>query len=497
MSPAAAAVLVPLVGAVLALLAGGRSARWVGVVAGAGTLAAALALVRRVWENGAERYPIGGWGAPLGIDYHVDGLAAALVATAALIGLSVIVYALGYFSGEEERPGWGPHAGFWPLLLLLWASLNSLFLSHDLFNLYVGLEMMTVAAVALVVLEQERVAIMAGMRYLLAAVAGSIAYLMGVALLYGEYHVLDVSLLAERVQANASTWMALGLIAAGLAVKSALFPLHFWLPRAHAAAPAPASAVLSGLVVTASFYVLLRIWFGVLPATPKGPAAQLLGAAGAAAIVWGSLQAIRQQRLKLMVAYSTVAQVGYLFLVFPLADATPAGVPRWAADAWSGGAYYAISHALAKAAMFLAAGTIAHSLGNDRIAGIRGISAHLPVTTYAFGIAGITLIGVPPTGGFAAKWLLLSAAVASGEWWWAAVIVVGGLLTAGYVFQMLTQDFYEGEEGEEPRFSPVPRVMEYATMLLALCALAAGLRAAEPLLLLRMGSPLLAGGGGE
>jgi multicomponent Na+:H+ antiporter subunit D len=211
-----------------------------------------------------------------------------------------------------------------------------------------------------------------------------------------------------------------------------------------------------------------------------------VGALGAAAIVWGSLQAIRQQRLKLMIAYSTVSQIGYLFLLFPLATAVAAPV---ALEAWSGGVYHAVSHAFAKAAMFLAAGAIAHGLGHDRIVGISGIATGLPVSTYAFGIAGVTLIGLPPTGGFVAKWLMLSAALQGGQWWWAVVILLGGVLTAGYVFLVLGQELSQAEREVRPRFAPVPRRMEYAAMTLAILGLLLGLRAVEPLQLMRIGNP--------
>jgi multicomponent Na+:H+ antiporter subunit D len=140
-----------------------------------------------------------------------------------------------------------------------------------------------------------------------------------------------------------------------------------------------------------------------------------------------------------------------------------------------------------------------HGLGHDRIIGISGIATGLPVSTYAFGIAGVTLIGLPPTGGFVAKWMLLSAALQSGQWWWAVVILTGGVLTAGYVFLVLGQELSQAEREIEPEFAPVPRRMEWAAMVLAVISLLLGLRAVEPLLLLEIGNPfgVLLGGGGR
>jgi multicomponent Na+:H+ antiporter subunit D len=225
---------------------------------------------------------------------------------------------------------------------------------------------------------------------------------------------------------------AAALMIAGLAAKTALFPLHLWLPPAHAGAPAAASALLSALVVKGSFFLIVRIWFDVMPGLPGAAAGQVLGALGAAAIVVGSVVALRQARLKLMIAYSTVAQIGYLFFLFPLATG-----PAWNGVAWTGGMLQLVAHAFAKAAMFLAAGLIGEAVGHDRIAELSGIGRAMPVTLFAFGLGGMSLMGLPPSGGFVAKALLLTAAVGEGQWWWAVVILAGGLLAAGYVFRVI------------------------------------------------------------
>ena len=171
-------------------------------------------------------------------------------------------------------------------------------------------------------------------------------------------------------------WTAAALMTVGLLAKTALFPLHLWLPPAHANAPAAASAVLSGLVVKGSFFLTLRLWFYVLPALPAGEVAAVLGGLGSAAIIVGSVLALRQARLKLLIAYSTVAQIGYLFLVFPLA----AGSQNWSMIGWSGGLMQVLAHAFAKAAMFFSAGLLAEALGHDQIAKLGGAARVLPLT---------------------------------------------------------------------------------------------------------------------
>jgi formate hydrogenlyase subunit 3/multisubunit Na+/H+ antiporter MnhD subunit len=188
--------------------------------------------------------------------------------------------------------------------------------------------------------------------------------------------------------------------------------------------------VLSALVVKGSFFVLVRLWFDVGLVSSAG--AQLLAALGAAAIIFGNVLALRQVRLKLLVAYSTVAQIGYLFIMFPLAFGA-GSTALDGATALSGGLMQVISHATAKAAMFMSAGLIYGALGHDRVADLAGVGRAMPMSIFAFALGGIALVGLPPSGGFLAKWLLLSVSVSTGQWWWAAVMLIGGLLTACYV----------------------------------------------------------------
>lgn len=492
MEPIEAAVAVPLAGATVAALLGGRAARVAGLVATGASALAAAALVADVWRARVVRHALGGWEAPLGIELHADGASALLVGMTAVLAVAIGVYAAGEgrSGGEASAPA---ARAFWPLWLFLWAALNALFLARDVFNVYVALELATLAAVALVVLGGEAAAVRAAIRYLLAALVGSLAYLLAVALLYGATGTLSFDGVAAALEAGPPAWAALALATVGLALKAALFPLHFWLPAAHGNAPAAVSAVLSGLVVKAAFFVLLRLWLEVFPVATGRPAAVMLGALGAAAIAWGSVQAVRQRRLKMLVAYSTVAQVGYLFLVFPLLVGDD-GLEPWHEGALAGGVYHALAHALAKAAMFLAAGNVLRAFGSDDIRGLAGIAERLPLSTYAFGIAGISLMGVPPSGGFVAKWLLLQAAIESGRWWVALAVILGGFLAAAYLFVVIRYAFLPTPAGAAA--ARLPRTVELPAFVLALGSLALGLRAQEPLDLLARGTGALLGAGG-
>ena len=399
-----------------------------------------------------------------------DGLSAVLLLLSPLVLLAV---------GHSTRRGFEvPDGGdetrksltFWVLLLGVWAGLNTVALAQDLFTLFVALELLTFSAVPLVALDGRPETLQAALRYLLFALLGSVLYLLGAVLFYGSLGTLDIPLLAERIgSADAlppAVALAAALMTAGLMAKTALLPLHLWLPPAHAGAPAPASAVLSALVVKGSFFLVLRLWFDVIPALPGLPAATVLGVLGACAIILGNLVALGQVRLKLLVAYSTVAQIGYLFLIFPLAVGAGTG------PALTAGTLQIVSHACAKAAMFLAAGIIAYALGHDRVRDLGGIARALPLTVLGFALAGLSLVGLQPSGGYLVKALLQSAADLTGQGAWSLVPLAGGLLTAAYLVRVLASAL----SGPRPSIVQGPsRPQEWLVLALALASLLLGL----------------------
>lgn len=472
--PAAWLIVLPLAWAGIAFLAGpGRGGR-LAILALVAQLALALELGADLTESGARMHAVGGWGAPLGIDLLADGLAVVMLLLTQAVALPIAIYAHAYFADAHHRH---EATWFWPLAGFLIAAMNALFLSADLFNLYVTLELLGLAAVGLVAVGGGAAQIAAAMRYLLVSLVASGAYLMGVALIYGIYGTVSIATLTPLVAVHIplAVWLAAGLMVAGLMAKTALFPFHFWLPPAHGGAPAPVSALLSALVVKASFYLILRLWLGPFAALAE-TTAWLAGVLGAAAILWGSWYALRTRHIKRLVAWSTVAQLGYLFLVFPLL----------AADglALQAGVMQAVAHGLAKAAMFAAAGVLMLATGRDTLDGLAGVAGRVPLTLFAFGLAGVTIMGLPPSGGFLAKWLLIDAALVSGQWGWVVLIIVGGLLAAGYVFRVLRQAFLLAPE--DTRFHPVPRRLEWMAFGLAVASVLLGLRGAELVALLKV-----------
>ena len=459
-------ILLPLAWATLAFVLGPARGAWLGMGGLAAQLRLAVDLAQNVSAGGTALFhAVGGWGAPLGIDLAADGLSAAMLLLTQIVALPLAIYARAYFKADDPAVRY-----FWPLAGFLIAGLNALFLSADLFNIYVTLELVGLAAVGLVAAGGGVRQLAAALRYLFATLVGSGAYLLGVALIYGAYGTVSISTLLPLVTAEAPrlVWIAGGLMVFGLMLKTALFPFHYWLPPAHGSAPAPVSALLSALVVKASFYLILRMWLGPLQALLP-VFAWLLALLGSAAIFWGSWRAIRADKLKLLIAYSTVAQLGYLFLIFPLLSEP---------GALKAGVMQVFAHGLAKAGMFAAAGVMIKATGQDTVAGLAGAVDRLPVTLFAFGLAGMTLMGLPPSSGFLAKWQIIEAALAQSYWIIAVVVLAGGLLAAVYVFRVLRQAFLLAPAGGAA-VTPVPRTLEWAAFALAAASVVLGLRGVE------------------
>ena len=474
------AIILPIAGVLLSLVVGDRQVQWIALIILPCNLILASAIFFDLWRSGSQLiYIVGGWQPPLGITLRADGLSAAMMVTTAVVICVVGVFAHADFDSRAQPFETRAPFVFWVLLMAVGCAMNMVFLGGDLFTLYVALELLTFAAVPLVCLDGRAETMQAALRYLLFALLGSILYLAGTALLYGSYATLDIVLLSQRIRAETATLVAAVLMTVGLFAKTALFPLHLWLPAAHAGAPASASAVLSAVVVKGSFFLVVRLWFGVMPGLFGFAGAQLVGALGAGAIIFGSVVALRQKRLKLLIAYSTVAQIGYLFLMFPLAfDSVSAQLQS--NEALTGGMLLAMSHATAKAAMFMAAGLIYAALGHDRIAELGGAARALPMTVFAFAIGGVCLIGLPPSGGFVAKWLLLDTAIATGRWSWAMALLAGGLFTAGYIFIVVAGALGSPQEPLKLRVA-VPKYQEAAALTLALLSLLLGLVVLGPI----------------
>jgi len=413
----------------LLLLLCNRRWGWLVIASSVLSLGAAAMALNSVVHGGSEWLNLGGWDSPLAIRFHLMPVSALLLVFTALIHLLVAVYAL------RSRNSQTRDTDYWPLSCLLHGSLAALWLSNDLFNWYVTLELLGLVAVALVALSGPK-SYGPALRYLMLSLAASLCYLMGVALLYGKYGVMDLTLLSEVSEANATTHTALLLMTLGLMLKAALWPLHLWLPGAHASAPTAVSALLSALVVKGPLFILWLLWTRVAPPEMAQDAGFLMALAGIGALLFGGWAAFRASHLKTLVAYSTVAQLGYALLALGLLlhwQAPELHVALW---------LFVIAHGLAKVSMFLAAGEIQATLAKKHVNALRGATQTMPIAMFAFAVAGGSLVGLPPSGGFLAKWeLLLPLFLEPAHWPWAFGVLLGTLASAAYVFRVVALSF--------------------------------------------------------
>jgi multicomponent Na+:H+ antiporter subunit D len=464
-------LLLPLLfGAVVAVLAGlwrAAAAQWTAIVATFLTLVASVVALVVVVRDGPITHELGGWPPPVGIEYVLDPLSAYLAGIVALIGLLVTIYPVR--TAFDLFPGRG--VPLYPLVLLLLTGLMGVVLSGDLFHLFVFLEIYAIATYALVALGGDR-AIFASFRYLLLGTLGSGLYLLGVGFVYfstGSLNMADVAGLLPTLADDPAILGSMALIVLGLALKMALFPLHVWLPDAHAYSPPGVAALLAAVQVKAGAYALVRILFDVYGPAYTGnalPVSTALVWFGAAGIVVGSVLAIQQADLKRLLAYSTVAQLGYIGLGIGLA--TPLALV--------GALLHVLNHAVMKSGLFLVAGGILQRTGIKEIARFSGLGKRMPLTMAGFAIAALSMVGIPPTAGFFSKFYLVVATVELENWVLATVIVGSSALTAIYFLRLFEQIFVRDpqEEVVDRAHEPNPRII--ATVgVLAFAVLAIGL----------------------
>lgn len=432
MNYALISLAIPLFTALLLLLAGPTvRTRTTGLVTIASTIlslaAAWMALLAVAAEGSDIMLNIGGWETGLAIRLRLSSLSALLLAFTALMHLLI-----GLYAGLSRQ---GIARDFWPLSSFLHGSLAALWLSADLFNLYITLELLGLTAVGMIALAGKK-AYRPAANYLILSLAASLFYLLGVALLYGRYGELDVMLLASRTQGDTITRLALLVMTTGLMLKAALWPLHLWLPPAHASAPTAVSALLSGLVVKGPLFILWVLWSEVAPPALAQEIGPVFGVAGIIALTAGGLSAMRSPHIKSLVAYSTVAQLGYALMALGLLLSWQ--LPQMHIALW----LFVIAHGLAKASLFLAAGEMQATLGTKRVDGLRGATQTVPVAMFAFAVAGGSLIGLPPSGGFLAKWVLLEPLLSQPQNWpWAIGVLLGTLVSAAYIFRVVAISF--------------------------------------------------------
>lgn len=532
-----ALVLVPLFLAACAALAPTKARRYLGLAAAMAILFFTLPVVSSVSSGEVIELSLGGYEAPLGVTLRADGFSVLFLLLATIVGGLVTVFAAAFpaSTGRSlvQAQGAGllrwrnSHPGFWPLWLGCWSGLNAVFVSGDLFNTYVGLELVGLTAVGLVALGKTD-AWHAALRYLFVAVLGSLLFLIGVGLIVSATGTLDINhaaqVISENPESHAVVVTALILLTVGLSLKVALVPLHGWLIPAHAGSPTAVSPLLSALVIKASLFVLLRCWLWLIApglssavggsGTTVSPGISttltwmswVLAGLGILAILVGSVMALRQTQLKPLVAYSTVAQVGYWFLFFPILSSpdstrleelpvTALGEDVVIAGALGGTLGMALGHGIAKAALFLAAGYLKELYGTDELHKLRGVGQDHPSLVLAMGMSAIGLAGLPISLSFSGKWQLSTSAFASGQYWIVGVVVIATLLSTAYLLKMMAPLLLEAEDDgarvslPERRQSTLPAVALAPPLMLGALTILTGFGGAWVADLLEVGAP--------
>jgi len=425
-------------------------------------------------EVGTTIYKMGGWAPPHGISLVIDALNAPVVVLIALMSLITVIYALPA-TVAEIKPN--KRAPFYAAFLLCTAGLLGMTVTGDAFNVFVFLEVSSISTYVLVAMgaARDRRALSAAYNYLILGSIGATFFVIGVGFLYMETGTLNMAdmarILADLDGGSRVAKIAFGFIVIGLGLKLAMFPLHTWLPGAYAYSPTPVAAFLASTATKAALYLLLRFTFFVFDPSYSYVADVLmyiLVGLGVVGMIFASLQAIFQTDVRRMLAYSSVAQVGYMLLGIGIA--TTASV--------AAGYLHLLNHAIIKGGLFLALGAMWYRFGITRTEDFRGLGKTMPLTMGAFTVSGLSLIGVPFTAGFVSKVNLTFAAADSGWWWAVAVIMVTSILALIYIGRLLLAAYFQSPpvvNGEVVARNEAPIAMLLPMWILALASVFVGI----------------------
>ncbi len=465
-------VVVPLVAAPIAALLNRPRLSWaVAVAATLWALYAALELLSQTMAAGAIHYELGGWPAPYGIEYVVDPVNAWVVVIVALIGALVAPYARVSVEREitEDRIPL-----FYAAFILCLTGLLGIAVTGDVFNVFVFLEISSLSAYALIALVSDRRALTASFQYLIMGSVGATFIVIGIGLMYVMTGTLNMADLADRLPEVSGTRtipVAFTFLTVGITLKLALFPLHLWLPNAYTYAPSAVTAFIASTATKVGVYLLLRFFFTIFGVTFSFDVMQLdriLMPLALIAIVTMSLVAIYQENVKRLLAYSSVAQIGYMVL----------GISFASVLGLTAGILHLFNHALMKGALFMSMGCVMYRVGSVRLERMNGLGRAMPWTMAAFVVGGLSLIGVPLTVGFISKWYLVQAALEQGMWPVAGVVLLGSLLALMYVWKVVEVAYFR-EADPELGISEAPLSLLVPTWVLVLGNLYFGINASD------------------
>lgn len=373
-------------------------------------------------------YYFGGWVPPLGIGLFLDELGCFFIILVSFIFLAVVLVSHFQLELKIDSQGISP---FYSLLLLLLTGMLGFILAADIFNMFVFFEIFSLSSYALVATPKSLGALRASFKYLLMGTISMLFFLLGIALLYSLTGVLHIPLISQKLAGIAHTQpvqVALVLVLIAFGIEAALFPLSTWLPQAHALAPSLVSALLSALVIKMGILGLIKVLYYIFGYPLKEALLLVFVVMAVLSVFLGAFFAFKENDIKLVLAHSSVSQIGYIVL----------GITLCSYFSLVGGLFQILSHALAKAILFLCVGVILSQTGFRRLEDLKGIARQAPLLMGFFGIALASLASLPLTGGFVAKYYLCRGAVEKGEFWIAGAILLGGLLTIFYCLKIFS-----------------------------------------------------------
>ncbi len=415
-------VTLPLLGAAIALITGRHRRIQVGVSVATLTIVLVIAAVL-VYAVDVAGHPfavsVGGWPIPFGIVLYVDGLSALLVVVSSVVLLAVLLFSVG--QGAADGDDDTPVSIFHPSYLILAAGIFTAFIAGDLFNLYVGFEILLVASYVLITLGSTESRIRTGVVYIVVSLVSSILFLAAIAMIYGALGTVNMAQIAERMsELPQQTQLVLHLmLLVAFSIKAAVFPLSFWLPDSYPTAPAPVTAVFAGLLTKVGVYALIRTETQLFADNDVN---LLLLLVALATMIVGVLGAVAQAELKRILSFTLVSHIGYM--IFGLAIATPAAIGATI--------YYMIHHIVVQTTLFLAVGLVERRAGSTSILRVKGLMRAAPIIAVLYFIPAVNLGGLPPFSGFIGKYALFDAAATVGS----PLMMV--LIVAGIVTSLLT-----------------------------------------------------------
>ena len=417
-----------------------------------------LLLIRSL---GTVVYKVGGWIPPLGICMVLDSLTTFMLVTVNLISFLVTIYSISYM--ERYTAKWK----FYTLFLLMLAGMNGVIVTGDIFNLFVFLEIASISSYALVAFGVEHEELEASFKYVVMGSVASTFILLGIALLYSytsSLNMADISRTLAQKAGGRLVFFVSALFIMGFGLKAALVPFHAWLPDAHPSAPAPISAMLSGVLIKAlGVYALARIFFNVLGITAKS--SSILMVLGAISMVLGGLLALGQEDIKRLFAYSSISQIGYV--VLGISMGTTLGILA--------GLFHLFNHAAFKSLLFLNSGSIEYATGTRDLRKMGGLTSMMPVTSYSSLVGSMSISGIPPLSGFWSKLLVIVAAIQAKHFVFASIAVLVSILTLAYYLKVQRLAFFGELRSTLTGIKEVPLTMKLSMIILSLICIFGGL----------------------